>query len=162
MTPNPYEHPRVALEASDITQVCVRRLDIAAIASSLCVLFLVSLAATAVPSVRLWFMPRFGWTAGLALFPANFLLLYLWRPSPRLLASATMMFFATAAINAAKIAWIGTVPVVSNAFTDRLPSAYFWSVFLFVAIGVYVGWVAWTTRHHVAVLPERGDDSSQP
>ena len=154
MPPNPYQHPRVVIAASDTPCVCVRRFDIAAIAVMICVFFVGSLAATVFPSVREWFMPRFGGTAGLTLFPLNFLLLYLWKPAPRLLMLASLMFFVAAVLNAATIAWTGTVPVVSNAFNDRLPSAYLWSVLAIAIVGVYVGYVAWLTRHHLAALPD--------
>lgn len=61
------------------------------------------------------------------------------------------MLFAVALICAAKLAWLGTVPVASNAFNDRLHSAYIWSVLSIACMGAYVGWVAWLLRSNVAI-----------
>jgi hypothetical protein len=96
-------------------------------------------------------MPRFGWGGlTLLLFPLNFLGLYLWKPAPRLLALSGFMFLVVAALNAYAIFRTGTVDTVSNAFHDRLPSSYAWSVYPVLALGLYLCWVGWLTRSHVA------------
>ena len=131
--------------------MCKRRWGISVIALLLVAVFLAHFLSLAFPVLRNWYMPRFGPVATLSLFPLVFLAPYLRRPSPAPLKGAAFMLFAIAALSAAKLAWTGTVPVVSNAFNDRLPSAYFWSVLAILAMGAYVGWVAWACRLHIAM-----------
>jgi hypothetical protein len=113
--------------------------------------FLTHFLSLAVPSIRYWFWPRFGDVAPLSLLPLVHLISYLWRPSPKRLKGAAFMLFAIVAIVAAKIALVGPVPALPNGLSDRLPFAYLFSMFTVAAMGVYVGWVAWSCRFQVAL-----------
>lgn len=156
MNSNPYESPRVTNESPHVTNepsfeipVCVRRIDVVAIAVTFGALGLASYIAIAFPAANEWFKPRFGSSGNFVFNPVMFLCLYLWKPAPRLLATSSFMFFFIATIDAATIAYKGTVPIVTNAYLDRLPSAYAWSVLPLALAGMYIGLVAWRTRHHL-------------
>ncbi len=145
---NPYVAPSEPLAEQ---AVCVRRFDVVLIAACLGIVVVGSFTSHAVPSVRAFMMPRFGWGGlDLVLFPLNFLGLYLWKPATRLLAAAGFMFLFVGSINALTILRAGTVTTVSNVYHDRLPSSYGWSVVPILAVGLYLCWVAWQTRSPIA------------
>lgn len=148
---NPYAASGEASEPLNEPVLCARRTDVVLIAVILSVAVAASFVSLAIPSARNFMMPRFGWGGlNLLLFPLNFLGLYLWKPAPRLLAMAGFMCLFVSTANALSILRSGTVMAVSNPFQDRLPSSYLWSVVPILAIGLYLCWIAWQTRSHVA------------
>ena len=147
---NPYAAPRGRNEPPSDHPVCARRLDVFLIVAFLGMIIVGSFVSLAIPSARNFIMPRFGWSGlNLLMFPLVFLGLYLWKPAPRLLALSGSMFLFVSALNALMIVRTGTVTTVANAYHDRLPSSYAWSVIPILALGIYLCWIAWQTRSHV-------------
>jgi hypothetical protein len=157
---NPHESPLASASASNEPVECTRRLDMALIAAILIALFVAHFISLVYPSLRNWFMPRFGTVSPLSSFSFLFLLLYLYRPSYYQLKAAAFMLFVAAILSSIRIAWWGTVPVVTNPFIHILPSAYLWSVLPLSLMGMYVSWIAWIHRSYSTARSVSTIDSS--
>lgn len=131
-------------------------LAISAVMLAGCVLSIIGLF---VPSISDMLMPRFGW---IGLFLCSNVLIFIgfWikNPSGRALQSAGFMCVAIGTINGLSLLEAGTVSVVQNAFHDRLHSAWFWSVGLYLAAGIYFAVTA--SRHNVPTVREPDDPTS--
>ncbi|TWT79673.1 hypothetical protein CA13_10790 [Planctomycetes bacterium CA13] len=134
---NPYESPQ---QADALPSPSSRRLDrgVLAIALFMFAGCLISIIGLMIPAVSALVMPRFGWI-GLFLGANVLIFIGFWikNPSPRTLLPASFMSCAIGAINGLSLLRTGTVAVVQNAFHDRLHSAWFWSVGLYLGAGVY-------------------------
>jgi hypothetical protein len=100
---------------------------------------LIGLFAAFVPPLRSFVLPRFGWI-GLVLCMNPVIFLSVWTASQKRgsLIAAAWMCFSIAVIQSLMLLWQGTEDVVNNEFGDRLHSSWFWSVMLFVLIGIYL------------------------
>ncbi len=117
---------------------------------------ILGLLSIAIPWLRGATIPRFGWIGLiLCLNPLLFLVVWIRKPTrPSLMGSASLSC-TIGVINAVELIFKGTVPIVANEFTDRLHSSWLWSVFSFLAIGMYLFWIAITMpADPVATIPD--------
>jgi len=134
---NPYESPRT----QELSVRTVQRLDpgVALIAFLLICGCLASAIGVVYPTVNNYLMPRFGWVGLLlGMNPLIFLASTIKNPTRSSLLGAGFMTMAIGLINACVLLMTGTVDVVNNVFTDRLHSAWLWSVMSFGFAGGYI------------------------
>jgi hypothetical protein len=134
--------------------MCQRRLDVALIAFVFIAAVTLSIVSINIPSLFAILQPRFGFSLNLLLFPVVHLGAYLWRPASKILWGAAGMTATVAILGGAGVCWSGTVETVSNVHTDRLSSAYFFSVVPALAASIYLASIAWSLRKHVPYSPD--------
>ena len=153
---NPYTAPGFVPGRESSPVVCCRRADVMVIAVAFGIAVIASLSSVMIPSLNALLRPRFGISLTLLMGPLQFLCLFLWKPSPRALWVATVVTFLVAIIGGGTIWLNGTVDTVSNHFTDRLHSAYLYSVLPATVIALYLACVSWRIRHQIPATERQG------
>jgi MFS family permease len=157
---NPYEMPPANSAPWIDGGAAPPRVGPAIVTAVLVLAALVGFLSLFVPSIRSATLPRFGWIGLiLSIDPLIFLFSYLWMPTRRGLMVSASMTGMIGAINAVSLAISGTLPVVTNEFTERLHSSWYWSVLLFLLAGCYLGWLAKGMSPHSS--NSRDDEASQ-
>lgn len=140
---NPYESPSSVHAYADRDNIVLGRGGPVLIAAILVLAVCLGILAQLVPSVRAFAMPRFGWVGLiLCLNPLMFLIGWLRTPTRSTMNGAAGMMCALGGINAALLIYTGTVTNITNEFTERLHSSWFWSVVPFGLAGSYLFWYA--------------------
>ena len=99
------------------------------------------------PAIRDFINPRFGWIGLiLCLNPLIFLSTWLKSPTRQSLMAAAFITLSIGIINSVQLLIKPTVSIVENPFTDRLHSAWLWSVLPFVVAGLYLFIHAWQIK----------------
>ncbi|MEI8211225.1 MAG: hypothetical protein WCI02_03700 [Planctomycetota bacterium] len=109
--------------------------------------FILGIASMFIPWLNAWTIPRFGWI-GLILCanPLIFLVISVRHPARRSYAAAASMSLVLGLINALTLMLTGTVDKVQNIFSDRLHSAWLWSVVPMLLMTAYLAYLAWSFR----------------
>ena len=153
---NPYTAPGFVPAREFSPVVCCRRADVMVIAVVFGIAVIASLSSIMIPSLNALLRPRFGFSLTLLMGPLQFLCMFLWKPAPRVLWVATVVTFFVAMIGGGAIWLNGTVGTVSNHFTDRLHSAYLYSVLPTAVIAVYLACISWRIRHQIPATDRQG------
>lgn len=139
---NPYESSKVEDEP---TLTSAQHLDRGVLGIAVVMIFgcLMSIIGMAVPAIRDFLMPRFGWI-GLFVSVNSLIFIGFWmkKPTRSAILAASFMTCVIAVINGVTLFRTGTVDVVQNVFHDRLASAWIWSVGTYLFAGGYFAFVA--------------------
>jgi predicted transporter len=146
-SPNPYQTPANSSATAAVSTFGPSKFVPVAIALALALAAMIGVLSTVVPTIGEFTNPRFGWIGLiLCLNPLIFLLAWLAAPAKPALMAASFLMLSIGAINGVQLLVLGTVSEVSNTFTDRLHSSWFWSVIPFFVLSVYLFWHAYGMR----------------
>lgn len=146
-SPNPYQTPSNTSDKVALSNFGPSKFVPVAIALTLALAAIIGVLSTVVPAIGEFTNPRFGWIGLiLCLNPLIFLLAWLAAPAKPALMAASFMMLSIGAINGVQLLVLGTVSEVSNSFTDRLHSSWFWSVIPFFVLSIYLFWHAYGMR----------------
>lgn len=140
---NPYQTPEESVSHLPIPNRDNPRFVPAMVAALMIAAASTGLLSIIFPSIGLFTNPRFGWIGLiLCLNPLIFLIPAVKTPTRSAMFVSAFMTFSIAVLNAIQLLATGTVAVVENSFTDRLHSAWLWSVLPFVLAGTILCWRA--------------------
>ena len=159
---NPYRSPDPGLDAvkSPHPPQTYPPFGLILIAAVLVLGLALGLVSLVVQPISFWAMPRFGWI-GLILCanPLIFVVSCMRAPSKVAYWALAFMFIFVALIQGAQLFFGGTVSVVQSPYSDRLHSAWLWSVVPYVFMCVYALWQS--TRQTVfMVRPGKSGNAS--
>lgn len=138
-SPNPYQTPANSSATATVSTFGPSKFVPVTIALALALAALLGLLSAVVPAIGEFTNPRFGWIGLiLCLNPLIFLLAWLAAPAKPALMAASFMMLSIGAVNGVQLLILGTVSEVSNTFTDRLHSSWFWSVIPFFVLSIYL------------------------
>ena len=133
---NPYQTPEESVSHLPIPNRENPRFVPAMVAALMIACASTGLLSIIFPSIGTFTNPRFGWIGLiLCLNPLIFLFPAMKTPTRSAMFVSAFMTFTIAVLNAIQLLATGTVAVVENSFTDRLHSAWLWSVLPFVLAG---------------------------
>ncbi|MFN7733298.1 MAG: hypothetical protein ACK5OB_15485, partial [Pirellula sp.] len=140
---NPYQSPDPGLDAveSPHPPQTYPPFGLLLIAAVLILGIALGLVSLVVQPLSFWTMPRFGWV-GLIMCANPLIFVFACMRAPSKVAYWTMafMFFFMALLQGAMLFLGGTVSVVQRPYSDRLHSAWLWSVVPYVIMCVYALW----------------------
>jgi TRAP-type C4-dicarboxylate transport system permease small subunit len=144
---DPYKPANLTSETAEMFPTPTRPLSAVFVAIASVALAIAVIAGPYFTAMQDFYRPRFGTTSPLLLvLPGVCMVVWLFKPSARLLMLAALLFFLIGSIyyfrtTAHTTLW-GTVDIVMSSRGDRLDSSLFWCVFPFIGCGLFLAFVA--------------------
>lgn len=140
---NPYRSPDPALDAMDSRPKAKATPPFGLLIIAIVLTFgvVMGLVSIVFQPISFWTMPRFGWVGLITCAnPLIFVFACMRAPSKVAYWTVAFMFVVMALIQGIQLFFEGTVSEVQRPYSDRLHSAWLWSVAPYVLMCVYALW----------------------